>query len=381
MRVAICGAGVIGASTAYYLSARGIDVTVFERAEVAAAASGKSGGFLALDWCDTTPTEALTRLSFELHQDLARTLDADIGYRPVDTLLIDAQASRSSSGRSRAQDDSPSSEWLDGESAVRGYIGTRETTAQVHPRRLTRALIDAARRHGATLRLEALEAVVLDASMQATGVITDQGYHEFDRVVLATGPWIDRVSFSCNGSAIEPTWMPRFWGLKGNSVVLEPELPVPSEAVFVEYRDEAGNALSPEIYPRPDGQVYVCGMADNLPLPEHPESVAPNADACAFLRNLAGRLSSRLVDASVVAEQACYRPIASDAIPVIGEVAAIGGLFVAGGHNCWGILQGPGTGYALSELIAERNCNSLDLTAFSPERARLARTSEVAAGI
>ncbi len=55
MRVVICGGGVIGACTAYFLSRRGIDVTVVERTEVAAAASGKAGGFLALDWCAGTP--------------------------------------------------------------------------------------------------------------------------------------------------------------------------------------------------------------------------------------------------------------------------------------------------------------------------------------
>jgi len=43
MRVVICGGGVIGACTAYYLSLRGIDVIVVERTEVAAAASGKAG--------------------------------------------------------------------------------------------------------------------------------------------------------------------------------------------------------------------------------------------------------------------------------------------------------------------------------------------------
>ena len=59
MRVVICGAGVIGACTAYFLSRRGIDVVVVERAEVAAAASGKAGGFLALDWCAGTPLDAL----------------------------------------------------------------------------------------------------------------------------------------------------------------------------------------------------------------------------------------------------------------------------------------------------------------------------------
>ena len=47
MHVVICGSGVIGACTAYFLSRRGIDVTVVERTAVAAAASGKAGGFLA----------------------------------------------------------------------------------------------------------------------------------------------------------------------------------------------------------------------------------------------------------------------------------------------------------------------------------------------
>ena len=45
MRVVICGAGVIGACTAYFLSRRGIDAIVVELTEVAAAASGKAGGF------------------------------------------------------------------------------------------------------------------------------------------------------------------------------------------------------------------------------------------------------------------------------------------------------------------------------------------------
>jgi glycine/D-amino acid oxidase-like deaminating enzyme len=59
MRVVICGGGVISACTAYFLSRRGIDVTVVERTEVAAAASGKAGGFLALDWCAGTALDAL----------------------------------------------------------------------------------------------------------------------------------------------------------------------------------------------------------------------------------------------------------------------------------------------------------------------------------
>src|SRR5690349_24708068 len=81
MHVVICGGGVIGACTAYFLSRRDIDVTVVERAGVAAAASGKAGGFLALDWCAGTPLDALARRSFELHATLEKETGANWSYR------------------------------------------------------------------------------------------------------------------------------------------------------------------------------------------------------------------------------------------------------------------------------------------------------------
>jgi glycine/D-amino acid oxidase-like deaminating enzyme len=71
MRVLICGGGIIGACIAYSLSRRGIEAVVIESTGAACAASGKSGGFLALDWCDGTPLDALARRSFALHARLA----------------------------------------------------------------------------------------------------------------------------------------------------------------------------------------------------------------------------------------------------------------------------------------------------------------------
>ena len=55
MKILIVGGGVIGTSIAYFLSRRGAEPIVIERTGIACAASGKSGGFLALDWCDGTP--------------------------------------------------------------------------------------------------------------------------------------------------------------------------------------------------------------------------------------------------------------------------------------------------------------------------------------
>jgi glycine/D-amino acid oxidase-like deaminating enzyme len=85
MRVMICGGGVISACTAYFLSRRGIDVTVVERTEVAAAASGKAGGFLALDWCAGTALDALARRSFAIHATLPGEITGDWGYQRMTT--------------------------------------------------------------------------------------------------------------------------------------------------------------------------------------------------------------------------------------------------------------------------------------------------------
>src|ERR1041385_892558 len=83
MHVVICGAGVLGACTAYFLARRGIDATVVERCEVASSASGKAGGFLAFDWCVGSPLDGLARRSFALHARLSEEIREDWGYQRV----------------------------------------------------------------------------------------------------------------------------------------------------------------------------------------------------------------------------------------------------------------------------------------------------------
>src|SRR5216684_2344945 len=84
-RIVICGGGAIGAAIAYFLSRRGAAPIVIERHAVAGAASGKSGGFLALDWCRSTPLDRLARRSFALHAELADALGNPWGYRRLAT--------------------------------------------------------------------------------------------------------------------------------------------------------------------------------------------------------------------------------------------------------------------------------------------------------
>lgn len=55
-------------------------------------AAGKAGGFLALDWNDSTAVGPFARLSYALHKELAQSLGADTGYREVRTYSVTASA-------------------------------------------------------------------------------------------------------------------------------------------------------------------------------------------------------------------------------------------------------------------------------------------------
>lgn len=73
-------------------------------------------------------------------------------------------------------------------------------------------------------------------------------------------------------------------------------------------------------------------------------------------------------DAEVVHRQACYLPLSSSGVPVIGALPGTAGAYVATGHSCWGILNGPATGLALSELMVDGAATCVDLSPFDPAR-------------
>ncbi len=344
----------MGASVAYFLACRRVRVTVVERSGVACAASGKSGGFLALDWCDGSPLGPLARASFALHAELARQIETDYGYRRMDTFMLAARERGTVAGGHRVS----APRWLDSAGVVTATLGSTETTAQVHPARFTTALAAAAQTRGGDLRIGVVEGLVVRDGA-ARGVRVGGETLEADAVVLTMGPWTGRIA---GGQAL-----PAINGLKGYSVTLT-GADVPAHALFVDYRTSDGRHLEPEIFPRSDGEVYVCGMADAAPLPDSPEGVLVNDDACAILARAAGRVSTSLAAAVIARRQACYRPVTDDGLPLIGPVPGVAGAYVATGHGPWGILNAPATGRALAELIADGAATSVDLRPFDPGR-------------
>jgi glycine/D-amino acid oxidase-like deaminating enzyme len=298
MRVVVCGGGVIGACTAYFLALREVEVIVVERTGVACAASGKSGGFLALDWCDGSPLAGLARRSFKLHARLAAELDGGRrwGYRGLDTWSVLAGARREP-GRGRA---GPGPAWLGERTLVQGRLGTQATTAQVHPGRFTEAMLQAG--------VEVDGASVVEA----------------DAIVVAMGPW--------STTACQWLPLPAVYGLKGNSLVYRTGGGVSADALFVELATGGGTAHTPEVFPRADGTTYVCGLSSRQALPDDPARVAPDPGAREALQAMTRAFAPGLADAPILATQACFRPVTRDGLPLLGPVPGTAQAFVATGR-------------------------------------------------
>jgi glycine/D-amino acid oxidase-like deaminating enzyme len=369
-RIVICGGGAIGAAIAYFCSRRGAQPIVIERHEVGGAASGKSGGFLALDWCRGSALDRLARRSFELHAELAEQLGNPWLYRRLDTFAGHADESDVTASGAKASGppgiggvSGPSPlTWLSPAVTITGQLGAPRTTAVVEPRAFTRGLMRAATALGAEQRHGTVAGLLRSKGDGAVrGVELEDGeIVEGDAVVIALGPW----------SMLAARWLglPAVFGYKGHSLVFDAGGRIQPQALFLEYREARGELLTPELFARADGTVWVCAISSTPPLPLDPARVTADAGAHARVERMCKILSPVLAEAPIVARQACFRPVTEDGLPLIGQVPGVAGAYVATGHSVWGMLNAPATGEAMSELLLDGAARHVDLGAFAPGR-------------
>ena len=362
--IVVCGGGIIGVALAYYLSElsardKRYVIKVVERESVACHSSGKAGGFLALDWNDHSPISSLSRLSYKLHQDLSQSLPRQhLGYRQLSTYAIEAKAEKNRKKTVQS--------YMDANISKSKLLGTRETTSQVNPYELTHALKEAAIASGVVefVKDEVIGMTFdeLDAKQLRQVELRGGRFLRADKAIIAMGAWSSTLSHSL---PLCPKF-PRIKGSKAHSIVLRAELP--AEAMFTEYSDVEGNCSEPEIYPRDDGTVYVCGEGhEDDPLPDDPRRIQPSPGRCEKLHETVGKMSARLQDAPILTKQACYLPNSPDGLPIIGPVDPYPQVYVATGHGCWGILNGPATAKCLAQFILGLP-TSVDLSPFSITR-------------
>jgi len=351
----ICGAGVAGATLAYYLARSGMRVTVVERHRVAYGASGTAAGLLmpaAPADADTTLGRLIARGLAE-HRSLAEALGGHerYDYREMPSLAVARDEDEASELRRlwgdacvRAGGDARTP-WIDGPvTAVVDVPGA----AQIDPARFTAVLLDEAIALGANFELADVQGLRRERG-RVTGVVTSAGTIATPRVVVAMGPW----------SMEAERW-------------LKTPLPmIPLKGQILRYRmddaPEGGFSTLEGNYAVKKPTGIVCSGTTEE---EAGFDLGPTAEARAGIEAWARRLSGLFAGQEPIEQTACLRPLSADGLPIVGALDEPDGAFVATGHGRKGIALSPATGKALAEVITTGNSPSLDLVPFSPTRFR-----------
>ena len=249
----IIGAGIHGLSTAWHLAAglraggrgSGADILVLDKQRIGAGASGIACGVVRNNYFQSAMRELMAH-SVGIWEEHAESLH----YHPVGYLQISPEVMRADVAGIAAEQAAIGyeSEFIDGAQASREYMRrlfddweAPGTTSVLHEKRGGYAHNQASLEGlAAKARAEGVEilagvtvtAMERDASGAVCRVETDQGTIGVDQVVLAVGPWIQRlwamlelperidVRIGANDTRTVPMWT--YWSLQEGTLKLDP---------------------------------------------------------------------------------------------------------------------------------------------------------------
>jgi glycine/D-amino acid oxidase-like deaminating enzyme len=295
--------------------------------------------------------------------------NGDVNGRSENSVSLEKR-SKKAIGLLRAAGVPPDLDWIAAE-GIQSYeaMGTPSTTAQVHPYQFTTSMAQLAEESGAKIIYGSATSINQEAdTVKSVSYKPKDGGEETtlpaSTVIITAGPWTRTIWPSAPISA-----------LRAHSVTIRPTRPVSAYALFTSIdlprspTSKRGETVTPEIYARPNQEVYACGEGDHLvPLPTSSDLVQVDDKRCQDIIDHVSTVSEELRDGEVTARQACYLPnVSRGQGPLIGETG-VKGLLMGAGHTCWGIQNAPGTAKCLSELVWEGKIKSANLQSLDPRR-------------
>ena len=386
------GGGIVGTTCAFELASRGASVTLLEKDELAAGASGRNLGYL--DTSKDPVLAPLARRSLERYLELTKDppVPVFLDREAIGTLAVTLEEDELEDLRAwaaSAEEVAVEVERLDtggalelepelSPSVLEGFL-LREGH-RVDPTALTVCFAALAREAGARIEHHRPARRLVERDGRVTGVATDDGIESADAVLLAAGPWSAAVArqlgiglriSSARGwlvHAAPERSLIRHWIQSGarrhtqrSEAAVRAGDPSALTLTMRTFADAGEQRdVSPMIQPAPDGSI-VTGTsrepsfaADAFDL-EVPRTVAREA----------ARLVPALADAPILATWSGVRPVSPDERPLLGRLAD--GLFVASGHGSEGVILGAGSAELVAQLVLGET-PWLDPAPFDPQR-------------
>ena len=361
MKVTIVGAGIVGYAIAYELATRGAEVRLIDPRGSGQGATRASAGVLA-PYTEGHSAELL-RLgvcSLDRFDGFVARVAADaqrpVEYRRLGTLQVACSDSETRQLEEAAREltrSGVSHTCLDGEGARRlepslaegvragllvphhGYVGVAT---------LMSALVEAARRHGASLSTARVNGI--DFRGGSVSVNTSEEAFGSDAVVIAAGSWSGLIPMA---PAVPPPVRP----VRGQLLQLRFASPPLTRVVW-------GSAAY--LVPWEDGSVLVGATVEEVDFDERV--------TVAGVRQLlegAVKLLPAAGSAAFDGARAGLRPKTVDELPIIGRSSTMRGVYYATGHYRNGVLLAPLTAAMIADLVLDGRAHG-ELTLVRPDR-------------
>lgn len=350
--VLIVGGGVIGLTTAFYLSEEGVRVTVIDREDFGRQSSWAGAGILPqgnetsakgpVDYFRSCSSRMFAELSARLrdHTGIDNGYMQSGGIELLDAEELDDEEWRSGGGEVVLLDSTRLHELepLLSPSLSGGYH--LPTMSQVRNPRHVQSLLAACRLNQVDL-LPHCPVHVLSAHGSAVMVDTKEGRIEATRVVVAGGAWTDQLLAGLG-------W---FLGVK----------PIRGQIALLNTRQKRLRHIllwgKRYLVPRDDGRVLVGST-------EEEAGFDPRATAgvVSELIDLAVSIVPSLADATLEKAWGGLRPGSPDGLPYLDRLPVTENVFIAAGHFRSGITLSPASGWVMKELLLGRPASLPDET-------------------
>jgi glycine/D-amino acid oxidase-like deaminating enzyme len=347
-KIVIIGSGIIGASLAYHLAAKGAEVMVLEAAgKAGGVATPNTWGWINASWGNPEPYAKLRMQSMRLWHILGSAIGLNVNWCgglmwdiPPEDLKTYVTLHSAWGYRPRL---------VDRTEAIRlepSLFSPPELAVHVaeegviEPEAAVRGFLDAALAEGAALKTAARVQRLVMANNRITGVLVGDQVIEADEVVVAAG--------------VESVGLLQSVGLV---------LPLKESAAIVVYTKTVqtmlkGMIISPDFELRqcPDGRLLA---ATNFTEGREQDEIAE--DVLKNIRKLLRFDQSLMLDEVRIG----YRPMPVDGFPLTGRMKKIDGLYVAVTHS--GITLAPAIGAFGADEILDGVRHEL-LALYHPDR-------------